>query len=164
MYSLTQQQILDSFRGVTRSELKRVTFPQDFAEIDFDRLEYFGWSDRKIPRRAYVAVPTDDGLVSLLLTRAEAKPSAKAMCSWCRDVNITSPSALFGVRRGGAAGRKGDTLGVLVCEDFSCSANARKLPPAFHKGTDTDAIREQNLIELRSRVTSFVRTVLSTED
>ncbi|MET9329021.1 FBP domain-containing protein [Tsukamurella sp. NPDC003166] len=168
MDSVSQQQIVDAFRGATKSEVKRVTFPADFDDIDFGRLEYLGWRDRKIPRRAYVAVPTDgpDGaeLVTILLTQAEAKPKAKAMCSWCRDVNITSQAVLYTVRRGGAAGRKGDTIGMLVCEDFSCAANARKLPPAFHKGTDVEQIREQNLADLRTRVNGFVAEVLSTEE
>ncbi|ADG77110.1 hypothetical protein TPAU25S_02429 [Tsukamurella paurometabola] len=164
MHALTQQQILDSFRGATKSEVKRVTFPQDVDEIRFDRLEFLGWHDRKIARRAYVCVPMEEGPVTLLFTQAEAKPKAKAMCTWCRDVNITSQAVLFSVRRGGPAGRKGDTMAVLVCEDFSCAANARKLPPAFHKATDLDAIREQNLAELRRRVTGFVAEVLSTEE
>ena len=164
MDPVSQQQIIDAFRGATKSEVKRVTFPQDFDDIDFAALEFLGWRDKKIPRRAYVAVPAEDGLVTILLTQADAKPRAKAMCTWCRDVNITSQAVLYTVRRGGAAGRKGDTIGVLICEDFSCAANARKLPPAFHKGTDTAAIREQNLADLRRRVTGFVAEVLSTEE
>ncbi|MCS3781374.1 FBP domain-containing protein [Tsukamurella ocularis] len=164
MDPVSQQQVLDAFRGATKSEVKRLTFPPDFDEIDFDALEFVGWRDRKIPRRAYVSVPTPDGLVTLLLTQADAKPSAKAMCTWCRDVTISSRAVLYSVRRGGSAGRKGDTLGVLVCEDFRCAANARKLPPAFHKGTDVEQIREQNLADLRRRVTGFVVEVLSTED
>lgn len=164
MDPVSQQQIIDAFRGATKSEVKRVTFPADFDDIDFGKLEFLGWRDKKIPRRAYVAVPTDGGLVAILLTQAEAKPKAKAMCTWCRDVNISSQAVLYTVRRGGSAGRKGDTIGVLVCEDFSCAANARKLPPAFHKGTDTDQIREQNLADLRRRVNGFVAEVLSTED
>jgi hypothetical protein len=164
MDPVSQQQIIDAFRGATKSEVKRVTFPADFDDIDFGKLEFLGWRDKKIPRRAYVSVPTDGGLVTILLTQAEAKPKAKAMCTWCRDVNITSQAVLYTVRRGGPAGRKGDTIGVLVCEDFRCAANARKLPPAFHKGTDTEQIREQNLADLRRRVNGFVAEVLSTEE
>ncbi|KXO94591.1 hypothetical protein AXK57_19070 [Tsukamurella pulmonis] len=164
MDPVSQQQIIDAFRGATKSEVKRVTFPPDFDDLDFPNLEFVGWRDKKIPRRAYVAVPTEDGLVTILLTQAETKPKAKAMCTWCRDVNITSQAVLYSVRRGGPAGRKGDTLGVLVCEDFRCAANARKLPPAFHKGTDVEQIREQNLADLRRRVNGFVAEVLSTEE
>jgi len=37
------------------------------------------------------------------------------------------------------------------------------LPPAYHRGTDLDLIREQRVEELRSKVHGFVDKVLSTE-
>lgn len=164
MKAFSQQQILDAFRGATRSEVKKVSFPLDFDAVDFDRIEFYGWRDRKIPRRAYVAVEHNGELVSLILNRAEAKPSKKAMCTWCRDVEITDQAVLWTVRRTGSNGRRGDTLGTLVCSGFTCSKNARKLPPAYHKGTDLDAIRDEQVAELRRRVAAFVTEVLSTED
>ncbi|MFC3241236.1 FBP domain-containing protein [Gordonia humi] len=130
----TQKQILSAFRGATKSEISKVTFPSDFADIDFSRREFYGWRDAKMPRRAYVVVERDDEFVALLLNRSEAKPRRRAMCSWCRDVDITEDALLYTVRRAGARGRKGDTLGILVCEDFNCPKHARKLPPAYHKG------------------------------
>jgi hypothetical protein len=163
MKSYTQQQILQSFRGATRSEIKRVTFADDFADVDFDRLEYYGWQDRKIPRRAYIVVERESGPVALLLTRAEAKPRGRAMCTWCNDVSLTDEAVLYTVRRGGAAGRKGDTLGVMICAGFGCAKNARSLPPAFHAGTDVDAMRAERIADLRRRVHAFVTEVLSTE-
>ena len=47
---------------------------------------------------------------------------------------------------------------------FKVEREATKLPPAFHKATDTEAIREQNLADLRRRVRGFVSEVLSTEE
>ncbi|WP_018179062.1 FBP domain-containing protein [Jongsikchunia kroppenstedtii] len=163
MNTYTQQEILNSFRGATRSEIKRVTFAADFAAVDFDRLEYYGWHDRKIPRRAYLVVDRADGPVALLLTRAEAKPRGRAMCTWCNDVNLADEAVLYTVRRGGAAGRKGDTLGVMICAGFGCAKNARSLPPAFHAATDLDALRGERIADLRRRVHAFVTEVLSTE-
>ncbi|MGB3697706.1 MAG: FBP domain-containing protein [Gordonia sp. (in: high G+C Gram-positive bacteria)] len=164
MNTYTQQQILDAFRGATRSEIKKVSFPLDFDEVDFDRLEYFGWQDRKIPRRAYLATEHDGQLVALILNRAEAKPSRRTMCAWCRDVELTEEAVLYTVRRTGAKGRRGDTIGTLVCSGFNCAKHARKLPPAYHKGTDLAAIRADQLAQLRRRVDAFVTEVLSTED
>ncbi|ALG85241.1 FBP domain-containing protein [Gordonia phthalatica] len=164
MNKYSQKQILDAFRGATRSEVKKVTFPLDFDDVDFDRREFYGWRDRKMPRRAYIVVEHDDELVALILNRAEAKPSRRAMCAWCRDVDLSEEAVLYTVRRGGSNGRRGDTLGTLVCSGFSCSKHARKLPPAFHKGTDLKAIREEQVAGLRQRVHSFVAEVLSTED
>lgn len=169
MNSHTQQQILQSFRGVTRSELKRVTFPMNFDDVDFERLEYYGWQDRKIPRRAYLFVELDDREsatvpVALLLTRAEAKPRGRAMCSWCHDVTLSDDAVLYTARRGGAAGRRGDTVGVMICAGFGCAKNARSSPPAFHAATDLERVRAQRISDLRRRVRGFVDEVLSTED
>ncbi|MGB6041369.1 MAG: FBP domain-containing protein, partial [Gordonia sp. (in: high G+C Gram-positive bacteria)] len=61
-------------------------------------------------------------------------------------------------------GRRGDTIGALVCSNFSCSKNARKLPPAYHKATDLNAVRGEQIAELQRRVAAFVSEVLSTED
>ncbi|GAA4678196.1 FBP domain-containing protein [Gordonia humi] len=164
MRTPTQKQILSAFRGATKSEISKVTFPSDFADIDFSRREFYGWRDAKMPRRAYVVVERDDEFVALLLNRSEAKPRRRAMCSWCRDVDITEDALLYTVRRAGARGRKGDTLGILVCEDFNCPKHARKLPPAYHKGTDVDAIREQQVADMERRVQTFVSEVLSTQE
>lgn len=164
MKQYTQQQLLDAFHGATRSELKKVTFPLEFDDVDFSRLEYYGWRDRKMPRRAYIAMEHGDGLVALILNRADAKPSRRTMCAWCRDVELTEEAVMYTAKRGGAQGRRGDTLGTLVCSGFNCSMHARKLPPAYHKGTDLDAIRAEQLAGLRHRVSSFITEVLSTED
>ncbi len=164
MKSLTHQQIIDSFRGATRSEIKRVTFPADFDNTDFDALDFYGWRDRKIPRRGYICVPHQGDVITLLLTQAEAVPKRRAMCTWCRDVNLTSTAVMFSTRRMGSAGRRGDTIGVLACEDFSCSRNVRRLPPAFHRQTDLDALRAEAVAGLRVRVEAFVANVLSSAD
>ncbi|MGB8404582.1 MAG: FBP domain-containing protein [Mycobacterium sp.] len=164
MDAYTRDQIIGAFRGATRSEVKKVTFAANFDAVDFGKLDYYGWTDPKIPRRAYVLVDRPDGPVVLLLSRAAVKPRARAMCTWCNDVNLSDEAVLYTVRRGGAAGRKGDTIGTLICANFGCSRNVRQLPPAYHKGTDLDGIREQQVGELRRRVHGFVNAVLSTED
>ncbi|MGE2737439.1 FBP domain-containing protein [Mycolicibacterium vaccae] len=163
MRSYTRIEILRAFRGATRSEVKRVTFAADFDAVAFDSLDYYGWTDAKIPRRAYLLVDRPDVPVALLLTRAAVKPRGRAMCTWCSDVTLAHEAVLYIVRRGGAAGRKGDTIGSLICADFSCSRNVRKLPPAYHKHTDLELIRVQRVEELRRKVRAFVDKVLSTE-
>lgn len=164
MDSYTRDQILGAFRGATRSEVKKVTFAANFDAVDFGKLDFYGWIDPKIPRRAYVLVDGPDGPVALLLNRAAVTPRGRAMCAWCNDVNLTDEAVLYTVRRGGASGRKGDTIGALICANFGCSRNVRQLPPAYHKGTDLARIREHQVGELRRKVHGFVNEVLSTED
>lgn len=164
MHSYTRAQIIAAFRGATRSEVKKVTFAANFDTVDFDKLDFYGWTDPKIPRRAYLLIDRPDGPIALLLSRAAVKPRARAMCAWCNDVNLTDEAVLYTVRRGGAAGRKGDTIGALICANFGCSRNVRQLPPAYHRGTDLDGLRERRVGELGRKVHGFVTEVLSTED
>jgi len=163
MHAHTRDQILAAFRGATRSEVKRVTFAADFDDVEFDTLDYYGWIDPKIPRRAYLLVERPGGPVALLLNQAAVKPRGRAMCTWCNDVTLTDDAVLFTVRRGGAAGRKGDTIGALICANFGCSRNVRRLPPAYHRDTDLDRIRGARVEDLRRRVHGFVDRVLATE-
>ena len=163
MHAYDREQILGAFRAATRSEVKRVTFAADFDTVDFEALDYYGWVDPKIPRRAYLLIDRPDGPVALLLNRAATTPRGRAMCSWCNDVNLTDEAVLYTVRRGGSAGRKGDSIGALICANFGCPGNVRRLPPAFHKGTDLERIRAQQVEELRRKVHAFANRVLSTE-
>lgn len=163
MQAYTRDQILGAFRATTRSEVRRVTFATDFDTVEFDTLEYYGWTDPKIPRRAYLVVESPDGPAALLLNRAATKPRGRAMCTWCNDVTLTEDAVLYTVRRGGAAGRRGDTLGTLICADFGCSRNVRRLPPAFHRGTDLELIRARQIDDLRRKVLGFVDKVLTTD-
>ncbi|MCF8611356.1 FBP domain-containing protein [Gordonia sp. HY285] len=163
MRTPTQQQILSAFRGATKGEIAKISFDKEFDDVDFDKIEFYGWRDRKIPRRAYLVIEHDGELVSLLLNRSEAKPRRRAMCSWCRDVELVQDVMLYAARRAGPRGRRGDTIAALICEDFACPKRARKLPPAYHKDTDLDAIRAGQVDEMSRRVHAFVTEALSTD-
>lgn len=156
MLAVTESTIRASFVNASKKEVSDMSLPEGFEAIDFDRLDYLGWRDRKIARRAYLAVQTDDGLVAVMLTRAEASPRARAQCSWCQDVTLPNPVVLYTARRSGAAGRKGDALGTLVCEGFECSANVRKLPPMAYLGFDAEAARAERIATLQIRAADFV--------
>lgn len=164
MHSFTRDQILGAFRSATRSEVKRVTFAENFESVEFGALDYYGWVDPKIPRRAYLLFDRPDGPIALLLNRAAVTPRGRTMCTWCNDVNLTDDAVLYTARRAGAAGRKGDTIGTMICANFGCSRNVRRLPPAFHKDTDLEFIRERQVGELRRKVDGFVDKVLATAD
>ena len=164
MQQLTHKQILAAFRNATKSEVGRVSFPLDYHDVDFSRREFYAWRDPKLPRRSYLVAEHDGELVALILNRAEAKPARRTMCAWCRDVELDRDSVLYTTRRAGAAGRRGSSIGVQVCDDFGCSRRVRKLPPAFHKGTDLEAIRAEQIESLRRRVDAFVAQALSVDD
>ncbi|WP_431280430.1 FBP domain-containing protein [Leifsonia poae] len=160
MISLTEQMIRNSFVNASRKEVSDLTLPLDFSEIQWDSLDYFGWRDRKLPRRSYVVVPLDDSLVGIVLRQTEAKAQSRPQCSWCQDVNLSNDVAFYSAKRAGDAGRKGDTVGTLVCAEFGCSVTVRKRPPLAYVGFDVDAAREARIAELQERARSFALSVV----
>ena len=156
MLAVTESTIRASFVNASKKEGSDMSLPENFEAIDFERLDYFGWRDRKIARRAYIAVPTDDGLVCVMLKQAEASTRSRAQCSWCQDVTLPNDVALFTARRAGAAGRNGNVIGTLICANFECSSNVRKLPPMAYIGFDAEAARIDRILTLQIRATDFV--------
>ncbi|UWF77264.1 MULTISPECIES: FBP domain-containing protein [Microbacterium] len=82
MRPLDDRAIRASFLNASRKEAASLTLPPGFDELDFERLDYLGWSDPKIPRRAYVIADLDDRPVGVLLQRAEQRVLRRALCSW----------------------------------------------------------------------------------
>lgn len=143
MHALTEKQIRASLVNASRREAADATLP-DLSDLPWDRLDYLGWQDRKAPLSAYVVLDVDGATTGVLL-RASAAPSSgvrrSALCSWCQDVS-SARASLYVARRGGASGRDGNSLGTLVCEDFSRSANVRRRPTSVEAGSAVDEIRE----------------------
>lgn len=157
MRPIGERAIRASFRNASRKEAATLTLPEGFAEIDFDRLDFLGWFDPKMPRRAYVVTEVDDEIVGILLQRTEQRVRTRAQCSWCDDVTLRNDVQFFSARKAGAAGRGGDTIGTLICENFGCSANVRRLPPLAYEGYDRELAREMRMLRLREHVAAFIR-------
>ncbi len=159
MRPIDERAIRASFRNASRKEASDLNLPAGFRDIDFSRLDYLGWSDPKSPRRAYVLVEVDDILTGVLLQQAEQRVIARAQCSWCDDVTLRNDVQLFTARKSGPAGRKGDTVGTLVCANFECSVNVRRLPPLAYPGFDREAARDQRILRLGEHVRAFVHAL-----
>jgi hypothetical protein len=156
MRPIDERAIRASFRNASRKEVSDLNLPAGFADIDFDRLDYLGWVDPKAPRRAYVITEIDEKPVGALLQQAEQRVIARAQCSWCEDVTLRNDVQLFTARKAGPAGRKGDTIGTLVCANFGCSANVRRLPPLAYDGFDRELARELRIVKLGEHVRAFL--------
>ena len=154
MHALDEAQIRASFVNVSQRERAAVTLPA-LAAVEWDRLDYLGWRDAKQPLLGYAVIPVDDRLVGIALRQAEARPRARAQCSWCEDVTLPNDVVFFGAKRAGAAGRRGDTVGTLVCANFECSRNVRKPPPPAYLGFDIEAARQARVVSLGERVRAF---------
>ncbi|GAB3401655.1 FBP domain-containing protein [Schumannella luteola] len=165
MLPIDEKALRASFVNASRKEVSSLTLPE-LDEIDFGQLDYLGWRDRKLARRAYLvlSVPDDtapdgQGLVGVLLRQADAAPRSRAQCSWCQDVRLPNDVVFFSAKRAGAAGRKGDTLGTLLCSEFECSANVRTPPPPAYIGYDIEAARQERMLRLAEHAANFARAV-----
>ncbi|MFC4139504.1 MULTISPECIES: FBP domain-containing protein [unclassified Microbacterium] len=156
MLPLDERAIRASFLNASRKEAASLTLPADFDETDFSVLDYFGWFDPKMPKRAYVITEIDDRPVGVLLQRTENRVVRRAQCSWCDDVTLRNDVQFFSARKTGAAGRNGNTIGTLVCANFGCSANVRRLPPLAYEGYDRELARDLRMLRLREHVASFI--------
>lgn len=162
MLPLSPAAILGSFVNASRKVVADVTLPAGLAETDWPSLDYLGWRDPKMKRRSYIVVPGDGEPVGIVLRQADASPQRRAQCSWCRDVRLPNEVVLFSAVRAGAAGRNGNTVGILACESFQCSANVRKLPSMAYLGFDVAAARDERILTLQARSAGFVAVVVST--
>ena len=165
MLPLNENTLRASFVNASRKEISDMTLPAHLDTIDWDRLDYLGWRDPRSSKRAYIVVPTPDGatqldFVGILLRQSEAKPRTRAQCSWCQDVQLPNDVQFYGARRAGEAGRKGDTVGTLICSEFECSVNVRKSPPMAYIGFDVDAARQDRILGLQARAAGFAGAVL----
>ncbi|MFW0795636.1 FBP domain-containing protein [Gordonia sp. CPCC 205515] len=160
MHALTESQIRKSFVNTTLRERNSITLSTHFADTDWDRVDFLGWRDPKLPLVGYLVVPVDDKLVGVMLRRGERQPRTRPQCSFCEDVQLPNEVAFYSAKLGGAAGRKGDTVGTLVCAEFECSHNVRVKPSAIFAGDDPEAIRQQRIDALRLHAQGFARRIL----
>lgn len=158
MRAVTEDEVRASFVNVTKSERTAIVMPE-LETLDWDKLNFLGWRDRKQPLVGYVVAVVDGGLLGVMLRQAETKPQSRALCSWCTDVTLPNDVVLFAAKRAGDAGRKGDTVGTLACDAMQCSRNVRKLPPLAYPGFDREAARLERIAALSTHVEGFVRDV-----
>lgn len=160
MLPVTEREIRACFVNATLRERNNLTLPADFADLDWDAIDYLGWRDRKYDGIAYVVVRLADGPVGILLKQADARSRHKSQCSWCEDVHLPNDVVFYGAKRAGKTGRNGDSVGTLVCENFDCSANVRRRHPAPYEGYDVEAARAERIESLREHVAAFAARVL----
>lgn len=165
MQPLTESFIRSAFINASRKEVKDATLPTDFetlTDADWEKLDFFGWRDPKFARRAYVVLPRLDGdPVCVSLKQAEASPRSRAMCNWCQDVRLPNDVVFWSAKRVGDAGRRGATVGTLICRDFECSKNVRNDPPPAYEGYDVAAARIKRIEDLQLKAACFAEMLIA---
>ncbi len=146
----------------SKGEAQRINLPAGLATMDFPALEYLGWRDPKAPQRGYLVLWRGEKLVGLALRAPEGSSTRSIMCTLCRTTHTGGNVALFVARRGGDAGRNGNTVGTYICADLACSHYAR-LPKATAAVTPDPGLEvPQRLSALHRRTSAFVDRVLGT--
>lgn len=166
MKPLTENEIRNSFVNASKREVAQASLP-DVDALEWERLEYLGWRDSKRPL-GYAVVVVDDEPRGIIL-RAAPPPTAlggrrrSAICAWCEDPIETQDVSLYVAKRSGAAGRKGDTVGTLICTEFICSSNVRRKPTFTELGSDDPDDREMFILRriegLTQRAAKFVAAI-----
>ncbi|TFD26980.1 FBP domain-containing protein [Cryobacterium cryoconiti] len=156
MKQLTAADVRASFINTSLRERKAVTLPAKFDTLAWTDLDYLGWKDPKLPTIGYVVAHLEDGPTGIMLRQSVGRTRSRPQCSWCEDVTLPNDVHYFTARRAGPAGRAGDTVSTLVCANFECSANVRKLPPMAYTGFDREAARAKRIERLELRSGGFV--------
>lgn len=159
MLPLSEKTIRTSFINASMRERNGLVLPANFETLPWEKLDFLGWRDSKSPTVGYVIAELDDGPVGILLRQVESKLRSRPQCAWCDDVTLPNDVVYFSARRAGPAGRNGNTIGTLVCADFECPANVRRLPPLPYLGFDLEAARAGRIVALGEHLRSFVHKV-----
>jgi hypothetical protein len=126
MKPLTEKEIRAAFVNCTKGETKRLSVPRDLAERCWDDLDYLGWRDPQSPERAYVVAEVD-GRPTALAARCPApdfRQLRRSMCSVCLTTHSGGVSLLV-APKAGKAGQQGNSVGIHICGDLSCSLYLR---------------------------------------
>ena len=161
MEKISDKQIRSCFVNASRSEAAKLTLPARFASLDWDRLDFLGWRDEKMPLRGYLVVPGQKGLTGIMLRAPEggAKKNRSVLCELCRDVLSKEDVLLWVAKRAGQSGRNGNTVGTLICADFVCCGNVRREPPVNEINPDPAAVVERQIKGLLDRTAQFLARV-----
>lgn len=158
MRPIDDARIRASFLNASQRERTQLTLP-DLDVVEWHTRDFLGWRDPKFDMLGYVVLEVDGELAGVLLRQFSRAPNARAQCAWCNDIELPNEVVLFNSKRAGDAGRKGDTVGTLVCARFECNVNARKRPREAYLGFDVEAARERRIQAMRENVERFVRGI-----
>ncbi|MCO8276167.1 FBP domain-containing protein [Actinoplanes sp. TRM 88003] len=157
MKPLTEQEIRAAFVNTSKGEAKRLYVPRDLHKEPWEELDYLGWRDPRAPNRA--ALVFGDHALILRVPSPGAERMRRSMCSICS----TSPQggvSLMVAPRAGKAGKRGDSIGSYICNDFGCSLYIRGLLDPGPGGRLPETIPVEDKIErLVANLIGFVSRV-----
>ena len=160
MRAPTEAEVLAAIGNLEPDERAEVTLPADFILVDWDYRDFFTWLDPKIARRGYVIVDDGDELRGIAVHMSGPGRVRSGMCNICHTMQPGNQVGLCTARRGGAAGRRGDSVGTYVCADMSCHDNVRLAHPLAPNEVRAPGQVDLRLDGTRRRMEAFVARVL----
>lgn len=164
MRALTEAEVRASFVNADADELRIMEMPHDFLLTDWDYLDFFAWRDPGAGRRGYVLVQHEGRVSGVVLRASEPGRGRSGMCNICHTMQPGNQVAMFGARRAGEAGARGDSVGTYICADLSCHENVRLAHPLAPNEIRTPGQVDSRLDGTRRRMEAFVGRVWATPD
>ncbi|WP_029149514.1 FBP domain-containing protein [Microbacterium indicum] len=158
MQELTATQIRDSFANADERDLEILELPLEHIVADWYHLDFLAWQDRSDKSRCYVVAEVDGEPVGIVL-RALQKPARayNGICNICRTMQPGNQVTMISARKGGEAGRRGDSIGTYMCADVSCHQNVRLALPLAPNEYRADV--DFRIDNTARRMREFVRRV-----
>ncbi|PJJ63161.1 FBP domain-containing protein [Compostimonas suwonensis] len=162
MRPLSEAEVRSAIGNASLSELQRMSLPEEFDFLDWESLDFLGWRDRKDPLRAFLVVAGPGEPKGVILRAATSRMSSRiaASCMLCRSTQPADQVTLFSARRGGDAGRRGDSVGSYICDDLGCCALVRVAPSRSELHPEPALVVAERIAGLRHRAIRFVDGVL----
>jgi hypothetical protein len=156
---LTDREIRAALSNASRSERAAATLP-DLATLDWAAWDVLGWRDVRAPQRGYLIAPGDDGPIGIALRAPDGSVARAAQCQVCHYVH-KGTVALFAAKRGGAAGRNGNTMGAYLCDGLDCSLRMRQAIKPTKQRPDTGPEIAARGTAITERASAFIASVLA---
>ena len=163
MKAVTEKDIRTSFVNCSKGAAQRLTVPRDLAERPWDELDFLGWRDPAAPQLGYLVTEHRDRLVGLSLRFPTGRRGflRRSMCSLCLTTHSGDGVSLVTAAKAGPAGREGNSVGVYVCTDLSCSLYVRGLKELGPGGRIHESLTLDEQIErTREKLAAFVDQLL----
>ncbi|GHC84629.1 hypothetical protein GCM10007079_26820 [Nocardiopsis terrae] len=164
MRELSTEEIRSSFVNCPKGEARRMHFPPTMPLLDWEDMDFIGWTDPKAPGRAYMVVDAGDHPVGIALRLPTANRRTdffKTMtCSFCVTAHPAGGVRLFSAPKPGKAGKRGDTVGLYVCADLACPLYTRGKRESPLIQPSEALTREERVQRLRLNVDRFVGSLL----
>jgi hypothetical protein len=109
-------------------------------------------------------VQNGEDVVGIVVRASDSGRARNGMCNICHTMQPGNQVALFGARKAGEAGRRGDSVGTYICADLSCHDNVRLAHPLAPNEIRAAGQVDMRLDGTRRRMEGFVGRVQQETD